>query len=63
MVDLSSQLRAVLRLWRRYKSAEWLKLGDPRPEWVFPSAMGTALDESNVRKAFIRILDKADLHR
>ena len=27
MVDLSSELRAVLRLWRRYKSAEWLKLG------------------------------------
>jgi integrase len=30
---------------------------------VFPSAAGTALDESNVRKAFNQILDAAGLHR
>ncbi len=41
----------------------WLKKGLPRPEWVFASAIGTALDESNVRKAFNQILDKAELHR
>jgi integrase-like protein len=40
-----------------------LKVGQPRPEWVFASVSGTALDESNVRKAFNRILDAADLHR
>jgi integrase len=62
-VDLSPQLRAVLRLWRRQTHAEWLKHGLPRPESVFPSAAGTPLDESNVRKAFNQILDKADLHR
>ena len=62
-VDLSPQLRAVLRLWRRRKSAEWLEHGLPRPEWMFPSSRGTALDESNVRKAFNAILDKAELHR
>jgi integrase len=33
------------------------------PEWVFSSNAGTALDESNVRKAFNRILDAAGLHR
>ena len=30
---------------------------------MFPSAAGTPLDESNVRKAFNQILDKAELHR
>jgi integrase len=30
---------------------------------VFPSAAGTPLDESNVRKAFNLMLDKAELHR
>jgi integrase len=62
-VDLSPQLRAVLRLWRRQKHAEWFNHGLLRPEWVFPSAAGTPLDESNVRKAFNQILDKAELHR
>ncbi len=62
-VDLSVQLRAVLRLWRQEKSREWLRHGLPRPDWVFPSDAGTPLDESNVRKAFNRVLDKAELHR
>jgi len=61
-VDLSRQLRATLRLWRRRESARWLKLGLPRPSWVFASAVGSPFDESNVRKAFARILDKTDLH-
>jgi integrase len=63
-VDLSRQLRATLRLWRRRKSAEWLKLGRPRPTWVFSSVVGTPFDESNVRKAYGRILEQAELrHR
>jgi integrase len=62
-VDLSPQLRAVLRLWRRRQSARWLEHGLPRPEWVFASALGTPFDESNVRKAFCGILDKAGLRR
>jgi hypothetical protein len=62
-VDLSRQLRAELRLWRRRQRAAWLKFGQPFPEWVFPSVTGTGLDESNVRKAFNRILDAAGLHR
>jgi integrase len=33
------------------------------PEWIFASHAGTALDESNVRKAFNRLLDAAGLHR
>ena len=62
-VDLSTQLRGALRLWRRHESAKWLEHGLPRPEWVFSSGSGTPLDESNVRKMFNRILDKAELHR
>src|SRR5438132_14106161 len=31
--------------------------------WVFASVTGTALDEANVRKAFNRILDAAELDR
>jgi integrase len=62
-VDMSRQLRAELRLWRRRQRAVWFEHGQPFPEWVFPSVTGTALDESNVRKAFNRLLDAADLHR
>ena len=60
---MSPQLRTALRLWRRQQRAAWLKKGQPRPEWIFASSAGTALDESNVRKAFAQILDKAELHR
>lgn len=62
-VDMSPQLKRQLDAWRRKQGAKWLKLGEPRPVWVFPSEDGTPLDESNVRKVFNRILDKADLHR
>jgi integrase len=62
-VDLSPQLRAELRLSRRRKTVEWSKHGLPRPDWVLPSEAGTAFDESNLRKAFNQILDKAELHR
>lgn len=62
-VDLSRQLRAELRLWRRRQRAAWLKHGQPFPDWVFASVTGTALDESNVRKAFNRLLDAAGLDR
>ena len=61
-VDMSRQLRAELRLWRRRQHAVWLKHGQPFPEWVFSSVTGTALDESNVRKAFNRLLKSAGLH-
>ena len=62
-VDLSYQLTAALRLWRRQQRSAWLAVGRPCPEWVFSSVMGTALDESNVRNAFNRILDDARVHR
>jgi len=62
-VDLSRQLQVALRLWRRQQRRAWLKVGRPFPEWVFGSVTGTALDEANVRKAFNRLLDAADLHR
>lgn len=62
-VDLSRQLMVSLRLWRRQLRALWLKKGLPFPDWLFASVTGTALDESNVRKAFNRILDAASLHR
>ena len=62
-IDLSRQLRAELYLWRRKQRTARLKHGQPFPVWVFPSVTGTALDESNVRKALNRILDAAGLHR
>jgi integrase len=62
-VDLSMQLRAVLRLWRRQQRAAWLAVGRPLPPWVFPSVAGTALDGSNARKVLNQLLDKAELHR
>jgi len=62
-VDLSRQLRVSLRLWRRQQRRAWLKVGRPFPDWVFASVTGTPLDEANVRKAFNRILDAAELDR
>ena len=62
-VDLSRQLQVALRLWRRRERVAWLQKGLPRPDWMFASVSGTALDESNVRKAFNRLLDAADLDR
>jgi integrase len=62
-VDLSHQLTAALRLWRRRQRASWLAVGRPFPEWVFSSVTGTALDESNVRKGLNRILDGAGVRR
>jgi integrase len=61
-VDLSRELRPIIRLSRRRQTAEWATHGRPRPEWVFPSGR-TPLDESNVRKAFNRLLDAAGLDR
>ena len=62
-VDLSHQLQVALRLWRRQQRREWLKVGRPFPVWVFASVTGTALDDANVRKAFNRILDAAEIDR
>jgi len=62
-VDLSHQLMATLRLWRRRQRAAWFAVGRPFPDWVFASVTGSALDEANVRKAFNRILDAAELDR
>jgi Phage integrase family len=56
-------LRVALRVWRRQQRRAWLKVGRPFPDWVFASVTGTALDEANVRKAFNRILDAAELDR
>ena len=62
-VDMSPQLRAVLRRWRAGKNAESLARGRARPVWIFPSSTGTWLDESKMRKAFNQLLDRAGLHR
>jgi integrase len=35
--------------------------GTRRPVWVFSRVIGTSFDESNVRKIYGRILDKAEL--
>jgi integrase len=60
---MSLQLRSALRLWRRHLAAAWLKSGRPRPALVFPSAAGTTLDDSNVRKAVLSIVKKAEVRR
>jgi hypothetical protein len=46
-VDLSPQLRVVLRLARRLQTAAWLKRGKAPPDAVFASDAGTPFDESN----------------
>jgi len=61
---MSPKLTVTLRLWRRQLRRQFLKDELPRPEIVFPSEIGTRLDDSNVRKVFRAICEKAALrHR
>ena len=62
-VDMSLQLRAVLRLSRRRQRATWLQRGRPLPDLVFASEAATPLDDSNVRKAMLGIVRKAEIRR
>jgi integrase len=63
-VRMSPKLTVTLRLWRRQLRTQFLKDGLPRPEIVFPSEIGTRLDDSNVRKMFRAMCEKADIrHR
>src|SRR5256712_13753494 len=55
-VDLSHQLTAALRLWRRQQRAAWLAVRRPFPEWVFSSVTGRALGVSRVPTALNHIL-------
>lgn len=52
-VDMSLQLRAVLRLWRFQQRAVWLRRGRSLPD----------VDASNVRKAVLAVVKKADARR
>ena len=61
-IDMSRQLRAVLRLHLRRQRVQLFEYG-LRPDWVFATSIRTPLDESNVRRMFNKILDKAELHR
>jgi integrase len=62
-VDMSLQLRAVLRLWRRYQRISWFERGAPMPQLVFPSETGAPLDDSNLRKVMLTIVEKAQVRR
>lgn len=57
-VDMSTQLRAGLRLHRRQQKAVWLKKGKPWPALVFPSSRGTPLDDANIR-TYLRLISAA----
>jgi integrase len=62
-VDMSLQLRAILRLWRRRLRIEWFGWGLPMPQLVFPSEEGTPLDDANLRKVMVAIVEKAQVRR
>jgi integrase len=62
-VDMSLQLRATLRLLRRHQRALWLQRGRPLPAIIFPSAHGTPIDDSRIRKANLSIVRKAEVRR
>ncbi len=64
-------LRAFVRLvaepvevaLRLRQKAYALKHGTEPPDMVFPSRLGTLLDDANVRHIFKRVLEKAELHQ
>jgi len=61
--QLRRRIQARVEQMTRRDVCPWLAAGRPFPDWVFSSVTGTALDESNVRKAFNRLLDAAGLRR
>jgi integrase len=62
-VDMSPQLAAELRLSRRRLRLLWFSRGLPTPDLVFPSDARTPLDDSNIRKALVAIVGKAEVRR
>jgi integrase len=62
-VDMSPQLAAELRLWRRRQRQVWFSRGLGMPELVFPSEARTPHDDSKIRKALVAIVTKADVRR
>lgn len=60
-VDMSEQLRSVLRLHRRQLRQIWLAKGKPMPELVFPNDVGRPLDDSKVRRAITGIVRRAEV--
>ncbi len=61
-VDMSRQLAGVLRHLYVERKAETLRREWPDvPPWVFCSETGTPLNKSNARRAFNRLLKRADL--
>ena len=63
-VDLSDAAIAALKTRRAALQAEYLKEGEPLPEWVFPNREDKPHNMTNVRnRIFHRALSKAGLHR
>lgn len=60
-IELSGELRGVLRLLRRKRSAASRAEGVPMPEWVFANGMGQAADPSKAAKILRRVLAVAGL--
>jgi len=64
-VDMSLQLTATLKEWRKQRRIETLKNGwGQLPQWVFVSGDGTHLDGSHWRgRIFNKALERAELRR
>jgi len=62
-VDMSLQLRAVLRLWRRQQRRAWFERGMALPDPVFPSDYRTPLDDSRIRKIMRALVRKAEIRQ
>lgn len=62
-VDMSMQLADALVAPRLQQKAYALKHGAELPDIVFPSRLGTLLDDANVRHIFKRILEKAEIRQ
>ena len=60
-VDISTRLGEVLAQWDVERKADMLQRGWAGLPSLFYSEMGTALDDSNVRKLMTRVLKKAGL--
>jgi integrase len=61
-VDMSSQLRDLLRGMQAVRNRQLLKDGEARtPKWVFTNQAGGSLDQSKVSRIFKRIVREAGL--
>lgn len=60
-VDLALELSGALRSWSAENAEAWLRVGEPRPAWIFPAQQGGPLSHDLAGRSMKAILKAARL--